>query len=100
MDWIVGVFFAALAICVLLIVITLASLPKLGDERKKFIKMKAQSYAFTIVIGLALIETIESIYIAIWTDSSYGGMNPFTFLVAISIIYLVSLLFSKKKYGG
>ncbi len=50
MDWIVVSFFAVLAIFVLLIVITLASLPKLGDERKNFIKMKAQSYAFTIVL--------------------------------------------------
>lgn len=100
MDLMVVVFLAALAICVLLIVITLVSLPKLGDERKNFIKMKAQSYAFTIVIGLALIEIIESIYLTVWTDSSYGGMDPFTFLVAISIVYLISLLFSKKKYGG
>ncbi|MFD1851930.1 hypothetical protein [Oceanobacillus bengalensis] len=100
MDWIVVIFFAALAICVLLIVITLASLPKLGDERKNFIKMKAQSYAFTIAIGLALIEIIESVYLTAWTNESYEGMNPFTFLVAISIVYLISLLFSKKKYGG
>lgn len=100
MDWIVFLFFAVLAICVLLIVITLASLPKLGDERKNFIKMKAQSYAFTIVIGLVLIEIIESVYVTFWTNGSYDGMNPYIFLVVISAIYLISLLFSKKKYGG
>jgi len=100
MDWIVFLFFAVLAICVLLIVITLASLPKLGDERKNFIKMKAQSYAFTIVIGLVLIEIIESVYVTFWTNGPYEGMNPYIFLVVISAIYLISLLFSKKKYGG
>ncbi len=100
MDWNIVLFFAILAICVLLIVITVISLPSLGDERKNFIKMKAQSYAFTIAIGLALIQIIESVYLTIWTENSYGGMNPFTFLITISIVYLISLLFFKKKYGG
>jgi len=100
MDWIVVLFFAILAICVLLIVTTLASLPKLGDERKNFIKMKAQSYTFTIAIGLLLIEIIQNVYLTFWTDGSYEGMNPFTFLVVISVVYLITLLSSKKKYGG
>ncbi len=81
MDWSVVLFFTVLAICVLLIVIVLASLPKLGDEKKNYIKMKAQSYVFTIAIGLALIEIIESVYLTFWTDSSYEGMNPLTFLI-------------------
>ncbi|MGE8205711.1 hypothetical protein ACQKP0_14235 [Heyndrickxia sp. NPDC080065] len=100
MNWMVVLFFAVLAICVLLIVITLASLPKLGDERRNFIKLKAQSYAFTIVIGLVLIEFIKSVYLTFWSDGSYKGMNPFTFLVAISVVYLISLLYNKKKYSG
>ncbi len=100
MDWIVVIFFAVLAICMLLIVVTLATLPKLGDERKDFIKMRAQSYAFTIIIAMLLLEIIKNIYLTFRTDISYEGMNPFTLLVAISIVYLLSLLFSKKKYGG
>lgn len=100
MDWILNVFLGLLAIAVTLIVITLASLPKLGDERKDLIKMKAQSYAFTVVIGFTLIEIGMNIYRATWGNGSYEGMNPFTFLVAISVIYLISLIFTKKKYGG
>lgn len=100
MDWIVIVFFGLLAISVILIIMTLVSLPKLGDERKNLIKMKAQSYTFTIVIGYALIEFGRNIYRTTWGNGSYEGMNPFTFLVAISVIYLISLLFTKKKYGG
>lgn len=100
MDWMVGLFLVILAICILLIVMTLASLPKLGDERTNYIKMKAQSYTFTVVIGVVLLEIIESIYLTSWTDSSYEGINPVSFLVAISVIYLISLLLSKKKYGG
>ena len=100
MDWMVVLSLIILAICLILIVTTLVSLPKLGDERTNYIKMKAQSYTFTVVIGIVLLEIIESIYLAAWTDSSYEGMNPFSFLVAISVIYLISLLLSKKKYGG
>ena len=100
MDWMLGLFFIILAICIILIVTTLVSLPKLGDERTNYIKMKAQSYTFTVVIGVVLLEIIESIYLTAWTDSSYEGINPVIFLVVISVIYLISLLFSKKKYGG
>ena len=99
MYWII-LSLIILAICLILIVTTLVSLPKLGDERTNYIKMKAQSYVFTVVIGVLLLEIIESIYLTAWTDSSYEGMNPFSFLVAISVIYVISLLLSKKKYGG
>ena len=100
MDWILIGFLSLLAIAVTLIVITLISLPKLGDERKNLIKMKAQSYAFTVVIGYVLIEFGRNIYRTTWGNGSYEGMNPFVFLVVISVIYLISLLFTKKKYGG
>lgn len=100
MDWILILFLGLLAIAVTLIVVTLINLPKLGDERKNLIKMKAQSYAFTVVIGYVLIEFGRNIYRTTWGNGSYKGMNPFIFLVAISVIYLISLLFTKKKYGG
>lgn len=100
MNWVVGLFLIILAICLLLIVTTLVSLSKLGDERANHIKMRAQSYTFVVIIGVLLFEIINSIYITTWTDSSYDGMKPFSFLVTISVIYLISLLLSKKKYGG
>ena len=100
MDWMVGLFFIVLAISIFLIIITLGSLPKLGDERTIYIKMKAQSYTFTVVIGVLLLEIVESIYLTIWTDRSYEGINPFIFLPVISIVYLISLQLSKRKYGG
>ncbi|NLB89354.1 MAG: hypothetical protein GX790_09075 [Syntrophomonadaceae bacterium] len=100
MDGMVIVFFSILAICLLLIIITLASLPQLGDERRNFIKMKAQSYTFGVVIVYMLIRVAESIYVTYWTDNSFEGIDPLIFLVVISIIYLTALLFTKKRYGG
>lgn len=96
MDWIISaIFFSILGISAILIIVTLVSLPQLGDERKNLIKMKAQSYTFAVVIGYALIELFKNIY-----NGSYEGINPFTFLITTSIIYLSSLLFFKKKYGS
>ena len=96
MDWIIwAVLFSILGISAILIIVTLISLPQLGDERKNFIKMKAQSFTFAIVIGYVLIQLFKNIY-----NGSYEGINPFTFLITISIIYLISLLFFRKKYGS
>lgn len=100
MDWIVWLFLIILAVCIFLIAVTLLSLPKLGDERSNFIKTKAQSYAFGVVIILLILEVLESIYLTIWSESSYSGLNPLTFLVSISVIYLISLLLFKKKYDA
>ncbi|MGX9930108.1 hypothetical protein ACW0KB_02540 [Virgibacillus salarius] len=100
MDWIfLALFFGMLGISAILIISTLVSLPRLGDERKDLIKMKSQSYTFAIVIGYALIEMARKVYIVFWGNGSYEGINPFTFLVTTSIVYLISLLFFKKKYG-
>ena len=60
MDWIIlTVLFSILGISAILIIVTLVSLPQLGDERKNLIKMKAQSYTFAVVIGFALIELFK-----------------------------------------
>ena len=70
MDWIIwAVLFSILGICAILIIVTLISLPQLGDERKNFIKMKAQSFTFAIVIGYVLIQLFKKIYINIYMDS-------------------------------
>jgi len=100
MDWILIALLAFLLICLTLIVVTLVTLPKLGDERKDLVKMKAQSYTFTVVIGFLLIQIGENVYRVNWGNGSYEGVNPFIFLLVISVFYLISLLITKKKYGG
>lgn len=94
------IFYILLAIFILAIVFTLVSLPQLGDERKDLIKMKAQSFTFTAIIGYVLLEFAGNIYREYWGKGSYEGINPLNFLIIFSIMYLVSLLFFKKKYGG
>lgn len=60
MDWVKIVYSFILLVCGILIFVSSSS-PK-GDERKKFISKKAQSYAFVVVIGMLILEVIESIY--------------------------------------
>uniref|UniRef100_UPI00344B4989 hypothetical protein n=1 Tax=Carnobacterium TaxID=2747 RepID=UPI00344B4989 len=87
-------------ISVVLIILTLISLPKLGDERKNLVKIKAQSSTFTVIIGYMMIEMGENIYKSVWGNGNYEGINPFVFLFVFSSFYLLSLLSFKKKYGG
>lgn len=96
---IVTIFLSLVGISMVLIIMTLLFLPQLGDERKNLIKMKAQSFTFTAIIGYAFLEVGGNIYRTTSGNGSYEGINPFTFLVTFSLMYLSSLLFFKKKYG-
>ncbi|MCD5324381.1 MULTISPECIES: hypothetical protein [Pontibacillus] len=72
-----------------------------GDERRKFINTKAQSYAFIVVIGILILEVAESIYRTAQGESSYTGIgiSPIMFLTVVAVIYLGTLLVYRKKYG-
>lgn len=100
MNWVILMFFSIIGISVIAIVITLSSLVKLGDERKDLIKMKAQSYSFVIIVFVLLIDIIQNIFVMFSGQGKFEDVDPFIFLTVISVIYLVSLLFFKKKYGG
>lgn len=100
LNWPIVVFVVVIVISVILIGMTLVSLVKLGDERKNMIKVKAQSYSFAVVVVMLLYNIFKNIYVTTWGNGTYEGVNAFSFLAAISIIYLISLLVFKKKYGG
>lgn len=63
------------------------------------IKQKAQSDTFAIVIGVLVLDVIESIYVTFNTTETYTGTHPIILLTIVSIAYLIALLFAKKKYG-
>ncbi|EMI13668.1 integral membrane protein [Bacillus stratosphericus LAMA 585] len=81
--------------------IFIAPMIQKGDERKRFIYSKAQSYAFMVVIGMLLLEVAQSIFLTIQGNHSDKGfgISPIMFLTVISVIYLVTLLIYRKKYG-
>ena len=99
MDWVKIVYAVILLVCGILILV--ATSTQKGDERRKFINMKAQSYAFIVVMGVLILEVAQSIYLAFQgnpSDQGYG-ISPLVFLSVISIIYLLTLLIYRKKYG-
>ncbi|MGI1833825.1 MULTISPECIES: hypothetical protein [Bacillus] len=81
--------------------IFIAPMIQKGDERKRFIYSKAQSYAFMVVIGMLLLEVAKSIFLTTQGNNSDKGVgiSPIMFLTVISVIYLVTLLIYRKKYG-
>jgi hypothetical protein len=97
MDWVKIVY------SILLLIaggwIFIAHLSQKGDERKQFIKTKAQSYAFIVVVGMLILHVGQAIYETVQGES-VSGISPLSFLTVISIIYLGTLLVHGKKYGG
>ncbi|MYL33990.1 hypothetical protein GLW05_10310 [Pontibacillus yanchengensis] len=100
MDWVRIVYSVILIGCGILIFV--APLFQKGDERRKFINTKAQSYAFIVVVGMLLLDVGQSSYLSIQGNApEYGsGISPLVFLTVISIIYVGTLLSYRKKYGG
>lgn len=79
--------------------IFIAPMIQKGDERKRFIYSKAQSYAFMVVIGMLLLEVAKSIFLTTQGNNSDKGfgISPIMFLTVISVIYLVTLLIYRKN---
>lgn len=96
MDWVKIVYAVILLVCGILILV--ATSTQKGDERRKFINMKAQSYAFIVVMGVLILEVAQSIYLT-FQGNTRNGISPLVFLSVISIIYLLTLLIYRKKYG-
>lgn len=92
--------FGIILVMVVLIGLLLSSLAKQGDERKQLIKAKTMSQIFAVVIVLLLIKSIQYVYMELWKGQEAEGMNPFSFLVTISILYLITLQFNKKRHGA
>jgi hypothetical protein len=93
-------YISILLISAILIVITLVTLPNVGDERKRMIKTKAQAFTFTIIITLLAIEAGKDMYSIFWGIEPYEAKHPFSLLSSAAVIYLSSLLFLRRKYGN
>lgn len=100
MNWITIGLLAFLLLVFVLILVTFYNLAPLGDERKQYIRQKAATDSFAVVLGFLAIEIGIMAYINLATPQTYEGLNPFTTLVVISAMYLLTLLHARKKYGG
>ena len=86
-----GIFLLAL---IALDVLMIISLLKTGDERRQLIVWKASTFTLLIVIGGLILDIVESII-----RSEAMLINPFVKLSVTAMVYFLTLLYYKKKYG-
>ena len=89
--WIFGIFLLAL---IALDVLMIISLLKTGDERRQLIVWKASTFTLLSVIGGLILDIVESII-----RSEAMLINPFVKLSVTAMVYFLTLLYYKKKYG-
>lgn len=99
MDWFF-IIFSGIILCLLITIgLLILSLSKQGDERNSFIKSKSMSQTFLIMVGFLIIKIGESLYVTFVSGGKVDGINPFIILAVISVVFLISLILNKKKYG-
>ncbi|MFE3573788.1 hypothetical protein [Lysinibacillus sp. NPDC059133] len=99
MNIFIIIFLCLIVVSMSIIISTLYSIAKRQDERQDYIKSKAMTYTFSVVIGFLVIEIILDIYRSMTGQAINLGMSPYIFLFTICIVYLVSLLFFSRKYA-
>lgn len=80
---------------VVLDIIMLISLLKPGDERNQIIVWKAGSFTLFATVGAKIIEVIENI-----ARAQPMTANPLVQVEVAAVIYCISLMYYKKRYGG
>ena len=96
-TWIV-IFLSLTVLFIGLIVFTLYSMAKRQDERQDYIKMKAMSNTFSVVVGFFIIEIGRDIY-NILNENVRHEMDPYVTLFVFCLVYFVSLLFYSRKHA-
>lgn len=86
-----GIFLLTLIALDLLMII---SLLRTGDERRQFIVWKASAFTLLVVVGTLVIDVVESI---VRVEAML--INPFIRLSVTAMVYLLTLLYYKKRYG-
>ena len=98
MDWLFIVFGIIFIILVMLIVTFLVLLSKQGDERYEHIKTKAMANSFIAVVGSLMVKLCSAMFDI--SNRPNSTLSHLSLLVTVARIFLVSLVWQKKKYGG
>lgn len=86
-----GIFLLAL---IALDVSMIVSLLKTGDERRQLIVWKASAFTLLVVVGTLVVDIVESII-----KVEAMQINPFIKLSVTAMVYLLTLLYYKKRHG-
>ena len=86
-----GIF---LLILIILDIAMIVSLLRTGDERRQLIVWKASAFTLLVVVGTLVLDVVESI---VRVEAML--INPFIRLSVTAMVYLLTLLYYKKRYG-
>ncbi|MDO5715767.1 MAG: hypothetical protein Q4P25_04250 [Tissierellia bacterium] len=74
-----------------------AVLLKTGDERQKYIVVKAGHRTF---IGILILLAFHILYQIAITKTQVEGINSFLLISLIALCYTINIFILKEKYGG
>ena len=89
------VFAVFLVVLIVLDIMMIVSLLKQGDERRQLIVWKASAFTLLVVVLTLILDIAESIAMA-----EAMQINPFIKLSITAMVYFISLVSLKKRYGG
>lgn len=87
-----GIFLLAL---IVLDISMIVSLLRTGDERRQLIVWKASAFTLLVNVGSLVIDIVES-----FVRGAAMQINPFVKLSVTAMVYLLTLLYYKRKYGN
>ncbi|MFV0560832.1 MAG: hypothetical protein ACK5NA_08960 [Enterococcus sp.] len=87
-------FLVVIGVIICLDIAMVISLIRKGDERRQMIVWKSSTYTLLVTVSVLLLDICESAI-----TQKYSGVNPTIFLTVIAVIYFITLLLYKKKYG-
>ena len=87
-------FFIFLLALIIIDILMIVSLLKTGDERRQLIVWKASSFTLLVVVGSLVMDVVESI-----VRAEAMLINPFVKLSVTAMVYFLTLLFYRKRYG-
>ena len=88
------VFAIFLLTLIVLDISMIVSLLRTGDERRQLIVWKASAFTLLVVVGTLVLDVVESI---VRVEAML--INPFIRLSVTAMVYLLTLLYYKKRYG-
>ena len=89
------VFAIFLLTLIVLDISMIVSLLRTGDERRQLIVWKASTYTLLVVVAGLVIDIVESL-----VRGEAMLINPFIKLSVTAMVYLLTLLYYKRKHGN
>lgn len=83
----------------LAIICVLISIIKQDDERAEMIIQKACTNTLCIMFVYLIFCAVERAFCGL-NDIETNGINPFIQLSVLSVVYLIQLVYFRKKYGS